>query len=223
MGFHVETLDSESYPSRAAEHIAAHLPEEGTVVVTGGTTAGRIYPWLARQQARWSQLEVFFSDERCVPPDDPASNYGMARELLLAPAGIERVHRMRGEDEPERAASAYHRDVAQGAGEGFDLVLLGMGADNHIGAMFPGSPALFERSRLCVAVTRPDGMDGLTLTPPALTTAKKILLLVSGRDKAAAVARALLGGDGVASCPVLLLAEHPDATFVLDSEASSKT
>lgn len=222
MAFRVETFSQETYAERAAEHIAAHLPHSGSVVLTGGTTAERVYPPLASQHADWAHLEVFFSDERCVPPDDAASNYGMVKRLLLTPAGIERVHRMRGEDFPQSAASDYHEDVIRSAPGGFDLVLLGMGADNHIAGLFPGSDALAERSRLCASVNRPDGMEGLTLSPPALSRADKILLLVTGSGKAAAVARALEGDDDVASCPVLLLGDHADVTFLLDSEASSK-
>lgn len=222
MAFRVETFASESYPQQAAAHIATHLPERGAVVLTGGTTAERIYPPLAREQGRWSQLELFFSDERCVPPGDAASNFGMAERLLLAPAGVEEVHRMRGEDPPHDAALAYHKEVTDHAGEGFDLVLLGMGADNHIAALFPGSDALAEQAKLCVPVDRPDGLKGLTLTPPAIRRANKILLLVTGKSKAAAVARALEGTDRVGSCPVLLLIDHPDVTFLLDHEASSK-
>ena len=223
MPFRVETLPSESYAREAAERIAAGISARGSLVLTGGTTAERVYPSLARSGVEWSGVDVFFSDERCVPPDDPGSNYGMAQRLLIAPAGVRRVHRMRGEDPPDRAAEAYDDEIVASGLAGFDLVVLGMGVDNHIAAMFPGSAAVRERSRLCVAVDRPDRMKGLTLTPPAITSADSVLLLVAGSAKAPAVARALEGTADVESCPVLLLADHPDVTFLLDDEASSHT
>ena len=122
---------------------------------------------------------------------------------------------------PEDAASAYSDEVESAAPAGFDLLLLGMGADCHIGAMFPGSPALGENESRCAAVDRPDGMKGLTLTPPAMLPARKIFLLVSGGGKAEAVARVIHSSDPVEACPARLLAAHPDVTFLLDEAAAS--
>ena len=110
------------------------------MVLTGGTTAEQIYPRLAGKRD-WAGVTFAFSDERCVPPDDAASNYGMARRLFLDPAGATHVLRMQGELPPEQAAAAYSSEVAPLAERGFDLMLLGMGADNHIGALSPHSPA----------------------------------------------------------------------------------
>ncbi|MFN2488309.1 MAG: 6-phosphogluconolactonase [Actinomycetota bacterium] len=218
--FLVEALDPGSYDREVAARIALDLPGRGSVVLTGGTTAARIYGCLARADAGWGDLDVFFSDERCVPPDDDASNFGMAARLLLEPVGAPSVHRMRGEDDPEEAARAYGAEVSAGAAEGFDLVLLGMGSDCHIAALFPGSPAL-AASELCVAVERPDGLGGLTLTPPALLASRTVLVVVAGGGKAEAVRRAVAGGQEPQSCPARLLAEHPNATFLLDEGAAS--
>jgi 6-phosphogluconolactonase len=221
MAFRVQTLRNDGYDTEAAAHIAAAVPAEGSLVLTGGSSAERVYPLLAREPVEWSHIDVFFSDERCVRPDDAASNFGMAQRTLLAHAGARRVHRMRGEDPPEEAAAAYHEELRNMAGGRFDLVLLGMGADNHIAGMFPGSPALSEGDRLCLSVARPDGMRGLTLTAPAITPADSILVLATGRAKSEAVTRAIEGTGDIGSCPVLLLADHPDVTFLLDDEASS--
>jgi 6-phosphogluconolactonase len=98
-------------------------------------------------------------------------------------------------------------------------MLLGMGADCHIGALYPASPAL-GADDYCAPVDRPDGLAGLTLTPPAMLAARKILLLVTGAAKAEAVRRAVEGSEGPESCPVRLLADHPDATFLLDEPAA---
>lgn len=222
MGFEVEVFSNDSYPAAAAEVIALAAAGVSSMVLTGGTTAARIYPELATRSEREPETDLFFSDERCVPPDDDASNYRMATELLLDPIGARRVHRMRGELEPEAGAEAYHHAVADLMGDGFELMLLGMGADCHVAGMFPGSPALGVTSRLCTAVDRPDGMKGLTLTPPVLLGAKKILLLVTGAAKADAVERVLNGSESPKTCPARLLAEHDDVTFLLDESAARR-
>ena len=220
MTFKIEVFPAASYGAEAARVIGAHLPPAGSVVLTGGTTAEKIYPELASQAGKWSDLEVAFSDERCVPPHDEASNFRMASRLLLDEVQPGVVHRMPGEDDPEAGADVYHQAIAPLVAAHFDLLLLGMGADAHVGAMFPGSPALEEHEQLCRAVDRPDGMKGLTLTPPAMMSAKKILLLVTGEAKAATVQRAVQGGEQPHDCPVRLLADHPDATFLLDQPAA---
>ena len=221
MAFSVEVFPDEVYSEKAAGVISSNLPAMGSIVLTGGTTAEKIYSRLAATGAEWKGLRVFFSDERCVPPTDPASNYAMAERLLFERARPGRVHRMRGEDPPKMGAQRYHDDVGAAIGSGFDLLLLGMGADAHIGAMFPGGAAIAETERLCVAVDRPDGLKGLTLTLPAMTPARKILLIVTGEGKAATVRRVLKGDEDAESCPARALIEHPDAIFLLDESAAS--
>jgi 6-phosphogluconolactonase len=179
------------------------------------------YEELARASAGWGDIEVFFSDERCVPPDDDRSNFAMTSRLLLERVDPHAVHRMRGEIDPREAAASYHDVIAPAAEAGIDLVLLGMGGDCHIAALFPGSPALAERERLCVVVDRPEGRRGLTLTPPALLSAQRVLLLVSGEAKADAVRRAVRRGEAPDACPARLLGDHPDTTFLLDEGAAT--
>jgi len=99
-------------------------------------------------------------------------------------------------------------------------MLLGMGADAHVGALFPGSPAL-EETALAAVVDRPDGMQGVTLTPTAMLSARRIILLVTGEAKAEAVRRAVTGDEDPTKCPARVLAEHPDAAFLLDDAAAS--
>ena len=223
MSFQVERFPDTFYPQKAAARIAAELPGSSSVVLTGGTTAEKIYLPLADTGVGLADKDVFFSDERCVPPDDAASNFAMARRTLGDALKGARLHRMRGEDPPEEAAASYSDEVGAvvGGNDGFDLLLLGMGADRHIGAMFPGSPAL-EATALCAPVDRPDGMKGLTLTPPAMLPAKKILILVTGEAKAEAVARVVKGGDQVVDSPARLLADHPDVTFLLDEGSAGQ-
>ena len=220
MSFRVEVFDSSFFAQRAAARIVADLAGTSTVVLTGGTTAEKIYRPLAETGVGLSGKDVFFSDERCVPPDHDASNFAMATRTLSTAAEGARIHRMRGEDPPEEAARAYSDEVRQTAPDGFDLVLLGMGGDCHVAAMFPASPALEAQTLFCAPVDRPDGLRGLTLTPPALLSSTRILLLVSGEAKAGAVARAVTGDEPVHDCPARLLADHPDATFLLDAPAA---
>jgi 6-phosphogluconolactonase len=225
MSFKVEVFGADEYPAEAARVIAAHLPASGCVVLTGGTTAQKIYPHLAEATSegdgRWSELIVGFSDERCVPPDHEESNFKFSSELLLNAAGPKEVLRMKGEEEPEEGARLYDAAIRPVVSKGIDLLLLGMGADAHIGAMFPHSPVLKEQDALARAVDRPDGMKGITLTPSAMLTAKTILLLVTGEGKADTVKRALQGSEPPEGCPVRLLADHPDVTFLLDAPAAS--
>lgn len=218
MSFKIKTFSADDYAASVATEIAEASLAGTSMVLTGGTTAEKIYPILAAKRD-WSGVTFAFSDERCVGPDDPASNYGMARRLLLDPAGASSVHRMKGELDPPAGAAAYSDEISDLVHHGFDLLLLGMGADAHVGALYPGSDALHEAS-YCAAVDRPDGMKGLTLTPPAMLSARKVLLLVTGSAKTATVHRALTSDESPVNCPVRLLDPHPDVTFLLDEAAT---
>src|SRR3569833_1045726 len=142
----------------AAQAIAAR--GRFLLVLSGGSTPKALFELLATPayagRIDWSRTEVFWSDERCVPPDDRGSNYRMAREALLdrVPISPEAIHRMRGEDPPEQAAAAYQEDLRRVFGAGpprFDVVLLGMGDNGHTASLFPGLTAVRETSRWVVA------------------------------------------------------------------------
>lgn len=216
--FEVEVF--EDHPEQVARAIVSALPGGGSLVLTGGTTAEKVYPRLAGKRGDWSNVTFAFSDERCVPPDAPESNYGMAKRLFLDAADPGPVLRMKGELPPDKGAADYDRDIRALVHQGFDLLLLGMGADAHVGALSPDSPALTSDS-LCCPVDRPDGLKGLTLTPPAMLSARKVFLMVAGEAKAETVARAIKGSEPIKKCPVRILAEHPDVTFLLDPSAAS--
>ena len=218
MTFALEIWPSDRYAAGAARWIAERMPSSGSLVLTGGGTAEKIYPEF---HPDLSGVDIFFSDERCVPPDHEASNFALAHRLLLDRSGAVRVHRMRGEESPIQAARTYHDELVPAVEIGFDLMVLGMGDDNHIAALFPDSAALINPDALCLAVDRPDGLKGLTMTAPALEAARTILLVVTGEAKAEAVSRALRSDDDPMSCPVRLLADHPDTTFLLDEAAAS--
>lgn len=175
----------------AAERFLALQPR--TLVLAGGSTPRSLYERLATCDFAWPQTEVFFGDERCVPPDHPASNFRMAAETLLSRVQA-KVHRMRGED---CDAVGYEQELSEVFGPGipeFDLVLLGLGEDGHTASLFPGDAALQVRDGRVVRVERPD-YARLTLTLPVLSRARAAFFLVSGCAKREQVRRLLRGGD----------------------------
>ncbi len=203
---------AEDWTAEAGRRIAGALVDAAgrseravSLVVAGGSTPGPVYEWLARSGAvPWERVEIWFGDERCVPPDDPGSNYRMAKETLLDPAAIppERVHRMEAERADRDGAAAAYARILPGR---LDVLLLGMGEEGHTLSLFPGSAALRERERRVVPVTTPKPPPGrLTLTPPAVEGARRIFVLARGEGKAEAVARALEGPLDVDACPVQL-------------------
>jgi len=210
---------AERFVTIAREAIAAQ--GRFTVALSGGATPRPLYSLLAseayRARIEWDRLSVFWGDERCVPPDHPDSDFGMARDLLLSKAPIPagNVHRMRGEIDPEQAASEYEQIIrrevpaAPGSPPGLqdspgpgqadspviDLILLGMGADGHTASLFPGTPALHERTRLVVADYVPKlSAHRLTFTPKLINAAAHVTFLVVGADKAGTL-RAVLEGE----------------------------
>jgi 6-phosphogluconolactonase len=164
-----------------------------TVALSGGETPRPLYELLAaRSRLPWEQVDVFFADERCVPPDHAASNYRLAHETLLARVPA-RVHRMPGET---CAAAAYEAEIVSLLGErpALDLALLGIGEDGHTASLFPNDPALAIEDRLVAAVQRPD-WPRLTLTLPVLSAAAVALFLVAGASKRGALSRMLADDD----------------------------
>jgi 6-phosphogluconolactonase len=216
-----EVLEGEAYGPAAAARLAPALGRARSMVLTGGSAAAAVYEHLGDVLHAGSRASIFFSDERCVPPDHPASNFGGAAHSLPAVARGDHVERMRGEDDPRDEASRYDAAISPFVARGIDLTLLGLGADGHIAALFPRSPALMSEA-LCVSVPRPDGMTGLTLTPRSLSASRRIFLLVSGRGKAEAVARVVSGDESPEDCPGRLLADHPGTAMLLDRAAAAQ-
>lgn len=198
--------DPDAVARAAAERISAVAGSPGrfVLVLSGGATPRRLHVLLAspefRDRVPWDRTTVLFGDERCVPPDHPESNYRMARETLLddVPLDPESILRIRGEDDPEGAASDYEASLrrlfaAEGAPRA-SLVLLGMGADGHTASLFPGTRALEPTDRWVVANFVPHlGAWRITWTVPALAAARRVLFLVTGADKAELAAEAFGG------------------------------
>jgi 6-phosphogluconolactonase len=180
----------------AAEAAALLAEAGGHVCITGGSTPRKAYERVASERLDWSGVEVWFTDERCVPPDHEHSNFRMANEALLSRISGATVHRMKGEVGPEAGAAEYEREFEEAGRPAFGLILLGLGPDVHTCSLFPGDDALAERERPVVGVETP-GMAPLvpriTLTLPVVNASRQIVFLVTGEDKADAVAVAFSG------------------------------
>ena len=208
-------------PATAVGTLLAEAAGRGeSIALTGGSTPARAYELAAALEPDWSAASVWWSDERCVPPDDERSNYALVKRTLLD--RIERepeVHRIRGELAPADAAAAYEREIE---GVDLDLLLLGLGPDGHIASLFPGSPQLLERQRL--VTSGPAGLepfvDRVTLTVPALLSAGRIIFLVTGEAKADAVTRAFRDERSLVPAGLLRSGEAPIDVY-LDAAAGS--
>lgn len=173
-----------------------------SLVLSGGSTPLELYRRLAALGRSGALdtggLELYWGDERTVPPDHPESNYGAARAAWagFAPIAAERVHRLRGELDPDAAARDYRRLLARRfpgvSAPPFGAVILGLGEDGHTASLFPGSPAV-SSARWVEATGHPAGGRRLTLTPAALASAGLVLFLVTGAAKSAAAAATLRG------------------------------
>ena len=171
-----------------AAHGVCHL------MLAGGSTPLPVYRALSQTDLPWDQIRVYFGDERCVPPEHPDSNYRAIVESLFPaglPAGLQ-LYRMRGEADPVAAAEAYTAILP----DSIDVLLLGTGEDGHTASLFPGSPALVETHRRVLPVrgSKPPPQR-LSITPPVIDAAGKILVMVAGAGKAEAIQRALVKGD----------------------------
>lgn len=235
--------DAATLATRAAQHFV-ELAEEAVaarsrarIAVSGGSTPKATFqllgdpaqPWRARMP--WDRLELFWVDERCVPPDHPDSNYRMTREALLdhAPLKPEKIHRMEGELDPEEGAARYESSLRnafrlEGAETPvFDLVQLGMGPDGHTASLFPHTAALHEIGRLSVAnhVQNKDAWR-ITLTWPVINQARSVFFLIGGADKAAILREVFLGPRDVDRLPSQLIRPSSGIlTLILDKAAAA--
>jgi 6-phosphogluconolactonase len=192
---------SAHFAALAAEHVTAavvaSLETQGrcALALTGGATPRPVYELMAASplsnRVAWDHVTIYFGDERCVPPDDPRSNFRMADESLLSRVPIPRasIQRMEGERTDYDAAAA---DYARRLPDELDVLLLGVGEDGHTASLFPRSPALRETLRRVVPARSPaPPAMRLTITPPVIRAARAIIVLARGRTKAAPIARAV--------------------------------
>jgi 6-phosphogluconolactonase len=237
--------DPEATAERASVEIARALEQAreqrgvAHLVLSGGTTPERTYELLVTAIDSWEGIEIWFADERCVPPDDAESNYRMAAEKLLHPAAIDpaRIHRMEGELGPDEGARRYAEALRTSfpsdqtspptrassdspALPVLDLVALGIGPDGHMASLFPGAPTLDAGAEaLCLGVhgSPKPPPERITLSLAVLRAARRCLLLASGAGKADAIAAAL--GEPSNHVPASLLVRER-LTVIVDDAAS---
>ena len=209
-----------------AERLVAVAEAGGNIAFAGGSTPQRAYEMAARAGGDWSEATAWFSDERCVPPDHPDSNFAMADAALFSRLSEPpKVMRIEGELGPEVAAGAYEALVREHLGNEprFDLLLLGLGPDAHTASLFPGKPAVRETQRFVAPVPEagmPPQVPRVTFTLPLINRAREVVFLVSGADKAKAVARAF-GDERDPTAPAALVDPDGDLYVVLDEPAAS--
>jgi 6-phosphogluconolactonase len=227
-----EILDNpEALAVRAAALIAELMEGCATpfrLCLSGGSTPRPAYKLLAqRNDIAWDCVELFFGDERLVPPDHPDSNYRMVRETLLAGGQVapRALLPMPTDGTPEGCAEAYEEILRQQYGASrldpnvplFDLMLLGLGADGHTASLIPGQPVLKERSRWVAPVPEGRPEVRLTLTYPALESSRLILFLAAGADKTDVIRRVRAGE---ADLPAGALKPTGDVIWLLDRAAA---
>jgi 6-phosphogluconolactonase len=221
----VTVVDTSAEAARlVAERLAEQARSGGNIVLTGGSTPRHAYEIAAELERDWSRAELWWGDERCVPPGDARSNFGMAKAALLdrlerAPAA---VHRMQGELGRDEGAADYEREL-DGVDD-FDLVLLGLGPDGHVASLFPNFPTLDVTDRNVIGsdAGHEPFIDRITLTLPRIAATRELLFLVTGEDKADAISCAFAGEPSPATPGSLARAADGTTRAVLDRAAASK-
>jgi len=202
-----------------------------TAALSGGSTPELAYKILAAkeqsQQLDWSKTHLFWGDERCFPPENPESNYGMANEVLLKhlPIPDTNIHRMEGENDPHQAAVSYQETLKKVFGNTpkFDLIYLGMGTDGHTASLFPG-PLNFQENESWAAAIFIEKFQSwrLTLTPAVINQAQNIIFIISGANKADTLKQVLEGEHQPEVYPSQLIRpSNGNLTWYIDKAAAS--
>lgn len=220
---HIDVLEDEETLAQRAKDLFVSVASEAMasrgifhVAIPGGRTPKRFFELLTEdpKAVDWSRVRVFWTDERYVPPDHPDSNYRLALDAFLAcvPIPESNIYRIPTDlvtaGDAARSYEQTLRTVFQVQGDevpSFDLVILGMGRDGHTASLFPGSAGVREDRALACTVSRPEGPSRISLTPPVLRAAGRILVLVSGPDKAATLSGVLLGNPDPPRYPIHVL------------------
>ncbi len=220
---------AEALADRTAAALRATLARESraTLCLTGGSTPVPAYERLAQAEGiDWSRVHVFWGDERCVPADHPESNAGMAYRTLLTPAGVpeSNIHKMPGSCPPDEGSRVYEQALEQFFGDAMriDVLHLGMGDDGHTASLFPGTDALHQRGRRVTVGHAPADAtirDRLSLTFPALATARLCLVAAAGANKRDAFSAALDAYDGEqAGPPIAQVSVEGDLVWLVDRD-----
>lgn len=162
-----------------------------SVALSGGSTPKIWFDYLAEMHSEdipWGSIHFYWGDERCVPPDDPESNYGMTKNHLLDKISIpsKNIHRIQGESNPAEAAQFYEKELIKNLGKKpvFDLIILGMGDDGHTASIFPHEINLWDLDQLCLVASHPmSGQKRVSITGKVINNASAVAFLVTGKNK----------------------------------------
>lgn len=224
---------AEAFASFFAEWLRETKKETVSVALSGGSTPKALFQhWAEHYQDKidWRRIHFFWGDERCVPPDDPDSNFGMTKALLFDHIDIptENIHRARGEAFPEKEAERYGREIMQGTERKngqpvFDLVILGMGADGHTASIFPDQMDLLRDNRICAVATHPEsGQERITLTGPVINAARQVVFLITGSAKAEVLKEVMARSEAGKAFPAAhIQPENDELCWFLDESATN--
>jgi 6-phosphogluconolactonase len=218
------------------EKSAEAIAERGRflVALNGGGTPARLLSMLAsdyKDRVDWSKVHVFWGDERCVPPDDPGSSYGQARELFLSKVSIPdaNIHRIKGELSPAEASRDYSDILKEFASPPldiprFDLVYLGMGEDGHTASLFPNSPVDAAEPVLPVTAHYQDRpANRVSLTPIVFNNARAVAFMATGEKKAVTLAEVLGDRFDPEKYPAQRInPRHGELLWLVDEDAASR-
>jgi 6-phosphogluconolactonase len=219
----------------AAQHCATQILQhlsgapQSTLAISGGSSPKTMFEIFATVPFAWDRVQLFWVDERCVPPTDAQSNFKLANETWLAPAKFpaSNIHRVQTERDPEDAAEIYADELRLVFGEGvprFDVIHRGMGPDAHTASLFPGEPLIDDRTGLTGAVyVEKLNSHRVTLLPAVLLAAKHTVMLVVGDDKAQPLADVLYGPHDPQKYPCQLTErDGGEVAWFLDPAAAAK-
>jgi 6-phosphogluconolactonase len=202
------------------------------IALSGGSTPLAVFRQLvhATQPDEWSNVHIYWGDERCVPAGHPESNYGNARNLFLGPLGFpeERIHPIRGEEDPEEEAGRYSRLLLERLPEEngfpvFDWIWLGLGADGHTASIFPHQIELWKSERPCVVADHPEsGQKRISITGGVINAARRVAFLVSGKSKSSVVNEIVMKEGRYLEYPAFYVTpESGNLEWYLDMDATS--
>ena len=204
-----------------------------TMALSGGTTPRLLFSVLGDQfasSADWRKVHFFWVDERCVPPENPESNFGMTNEVFLSKIKIpkENIHRIRGEDSPDKEVERYSKEINDFTIQRdglpfFNVMLLGLGEDGHTASVFPGNEKLFITNTICSEAVHPStGQKRITITGKVINNAANIIFLVTGKNKAEIVNNIIAQGDNKKQFPASYVKPAEGRIiWYLDEEAGS--
>ncbi len=224
--------DVSAIGDRLAEFLYKSTEQRISFVLSGGDTPRKIFNHLGKNHASlpWHNIDFFWGDERCVPPDHPESNYLMAKMHLFDTIlpGSSNIHRIHGEDKPETEIPRYRKEIfefvqLENQKPVFDVMMLGVGEDGHTASIFPDQLHLLYSENICELAIHPQtGRKRITLTGPVIKMAKNILFIATGKNKSDIISRIILNKEGSENLPACLISpENGQLFWLLDREASS--